>query len=299
MCKNLKKPSIFAILSLIVFFCVCGNGKSSPNLEKLSAYEAVSNNEETISLIREGLKGNSRSITVTFRCSEDISAELTRFAAEWMEAAMAESESPVEGDYIRYRLGGYKTETRSEMLRDEYIHKVKIIPKYYTYLVQEEEVSSKIKEIFEGFAFDERSSDYEKISAIYGYICSNVSYDRVHAKNPYYFLRSTAYGALIQGTATCQGYSLALYRMLKEAGISARIIRGRANGEEGLHAWNIAELDGIYYNLDATWDAGKENYEYFLKGAEDFSDHIPREEFISDEFRLKYPIAEKSVDWRE
>lgn len=46
------------------------------------------------------------------------------------------------------------------------------------------------------------------------------------------------------------------------------VIPGTGNG--ALHAWNIAELNGVYYNLDSTWDAGKDLYGYFLCSENDF-----------------------------
>ena len=109
----------------------------------------------------------------------------------------------------------------------------------------------------------------QKIRKIYDYLCRNVHYDKVHRKNPYYHRRSTAYGALVQGTATCQGYCTAMYRLLREEGIPCRIVTGTA-GDEELHAWLIAELDGSWYLLDPTWDAGQENYRYCLRGTDDF-----------------------------
>ena len=117
-------------------------------------------------------------------------------------------------------------------------------------------------------------------------------------------MRSTSYAAVIWHTATFHGYCVTLYRLLRDAGINTRIVTGIGLGldnSQEYHAWNIVELNGIYYKLDATWDAGRETYRYFLKGSESFSDHIPGKAFLDKGFVFKsinspddYPIAEKS-----
>ena len=115
----------------------------------------------------------------------------------------------------------------------------------------------------------------------------------MHQKHPAYHLCSTAYAALVQRTATCQGYCVALYRLLRETGVNCRIVTGRA-GEEELHAWVIAEVDGLYYHLDPTWDAGAEEYRCFLVGKNDFADHVPAERFAVRGFSEKHPVSEQN-----
>ena len=62
-------------------------------------------------------------------------------------------------------------------------------------------------------------------------------------------------------------------------------------GEESLHAWVIAEIDGIWYNLDPTWDAAGKPYRFFLVGGERFSDHVPGETFCTEAFRKMCPLS--------
>lgn len=121
-----------------------------------------------------------------------------------------------------------------------------------------------------------------------------MSYDKVHRKNPYYRLKSTAYSALISRTATCQGFCAALYRLLRGCGISCRIVTGTADGEDTLHAWVIAEVGGAYYNLDPAWDAGRAEYQWFLVGSRAFASHVPSARFLDTAFAERYPIAEES-----
>ena len=222
-----------------------------------------------IKRIREGLRVHSAGITVTFDYGRDIFDELNNVIEEWMEAAQEETAAPDEGDYIRCQMGGYTYTSTSEQRQGRWYYKVRIEPSYYTFLSQEEEVTEAVRKIRRSMFFWPWTSREKKIRKIYDYLCRNVHYDKVHRKNPYYHRRSTAYGALVQGTATCQGYCTAMYRLLREEGIPCRIVTGTA-GDEELHAWLIAELDGSWYLLDPTWDAGQENYRYCLRGTDDF-----------------------------
>ena len=80
-----------------------------------------------------------------------------------------------------------------------------------------------------------------------------------------------------------------MYRMLSAAGLKTRIITG------GNHAWNIVSIDGLWYNLDATWDAGMEgNYQYYLKSDNAFADHYRKEKYKTEAFYVQFPMASLS-----
>ena len=255
----------------------------------------IANESEVIAQIRQALRAHSRRIVISFEQKRDMLAEMTAIVGGWMEAALQETERPDEGDYIRYQYGGYEQKSSCRQANGKYAYTVEIIPQYYLYLFQEEEVAGKLPEILTELDLKRQTAEYDKIKAIYDYVCRHVKYDKVHRKNPYYVMRSTAYAALIQENATCQGYAVALYRMLRQAGINVRIVTGSVTGKnaEQLHAWNIVELDGKYYHLDATWDAQQERYSYFLKGEAGLADHILNEAFLTGEFARQYKIAEQ------
>ena len=110
-------------------------------------------------------------------------------------------------------------------------------------------------------------SDYQKVGAVYDYICDNVTYDYDNLEDDSYTLKFTAYAALKNKTAVCQGYALLFYRLMLELGIDARVIAGDGGGP---HGWNIVKLGNVYYNADTTWDAGVDEYQFFLKNTENF-----------------------------
>ena len=259
----------------------------------LSLEGKIGNSARIISRIREGLRVHSAAITVSFDYGSDIFPELNSVIESWMEAALAETDAADEGDYLRYQMGGYTYKSTSTRAGGRWQYSVRIVPSYYCYLTQEEEAGEAVRRIRRSFHFFPWTSREKKISVIYAYLCGSVHYDSVHRKNPYYHTCSTAYAALVQGRATCQGYCTALYRLLREEGIACRIVTGTA-GEEELHAWLLAELDGAWYLLDPTWDAGREEYGYFLLGKEESADHLPGSDFLTEDFLQSCPMAEKA-----
>ena len=284
-CSQGAKLLLF-VLCAALLLSSCGAEQSS-----LPLSDRISNCGEVVAGIRRALRERDASVTLRFDYGSDIYDELNAVVDDWFEAALAETANPAEGDYLRCQLGGCKWESSREYRDGRWHYAVTLRPVCYTSPEQEQAVTERVSELLSGFGFDRRTGDYEKLKAIYDALRGSVSYDRVHRKNPHSHLKSTAYGALVLHSATCQGYCAALYRLLREAGINCRVVTGAAEGEEALHAWIIAELEGQYYNLDPTWDAGTEPSRYFLLGSAEFGDHVPGERFQSAEFTARCPMA--------
>ena len=99
--------------------------------------------------------------------------------------------------------------------------------------------------------------------ALHDALLASVTYDGEaagSAENPEPF---TAYGALVEGKAVCQGYALAMKLLLCYAGIESTVISGASQGVA--HAWNAVLLDEEWYYLDATWNDAEQRirYDYF------------------------------------
>lgn len=260
----------------------------------LSVY--FTNADEVISAIRKCLRRHDWHIIVSFNSHGDNMDDIEDIIRELMDYAVSETNDLTEGDYILYQYGGYDLNYTQKINDNIYCYTVEIIPNYYTTPEQEEKVSERISEILESFHFTKKTSDYEKFRAIYNYIYDNVKYDKVHKNDSNNHLKTTAYSALFYKTAVCQGYCVLLYRMLREVGINTRIITGMAlyeNGEE-FHSWNIVMLDGLYYNVDITWDKQSQNDNYFLKCDNDFNSHKRDVQFSTGEFYKQYPMAENN-----
>lgn len=63
-------------------------------------------------------------------------------------------------------------------------------------------------------------------------------------------MRYTAYGALVNGQAVCQGYALAYQDIMNALGVPCITIAS----EKIDHAWNMVKLGNSYYHVDVTWD---------------------------------------------
>ncbi|ANF98280.1 transglutaminase domain-containing protein [Paenibacillus bovis] len=150
-------------------------------------------------------------------------------------------ENALEKDpYTQYILDSYGLSWR----QNAYSARVTVTMNYRETTAQTGYVKNKVQQILSNIV-SASMNDHEKVKAIHDWVVRNVKYDETYT-------RYTAYEALHDGTAVCQGYALLTYELLKEAGIQNMIAEGTADGE--LHAWNLVNLDGKWYHLDTTWD---------------------------------------------
>ncbi len=103
-------------------------------------------------------------------------------------------------------------------------------------------------------------SDYEIELLVHDAIVEKVTYDTAAASSGTVDVAHTAYGALVDSSAVCDGYSSAFMYVLDYYGIDARVVTGTANG--GGHAWSMVQLDSSWYEVDTTWDDAYEDYGY-------------------------------------
>ena len=209
--------------------------------------------------------------------------------------AVEHTGNPIEGDYILRQMSEYECSVESQANgKSKHTYKVT----FFTNKEKEDELNKTVDTILKSLNLNGKS-DYQKIKAIYDYLCTNVTYHNLDflvamSTNAYIYFPTahSAYGALQNNSAVCQGYAVAFYRLALSAGIDSRVIFGTASG--GGHAWNIVKLDGKYYLLDSTWDAGQSEYKYFLKSEKDFPDHIPDDEHKTASWKSSYPISATS-----
>ena len=225
--------------------------------------------EKAATEVRNDLKARADAISILYRTKG--SGSSTMHNTVFYEACKHTGVS-TEGDYLIWQVGGFGTTQRS-FYYNGYTYYTIIYSgiTYYTSAAQEKAMTTAVKKTLTALNLKSTDSDYTIIKKIYDYICKNVKYDTAHYTNPYYTLQFSAYAALVNKTAVCQGYSLLFYRLALEKGIDARLIGGTSQRQP--HAWNIVLLNGKYYNLDSTWDAGVTTYKYFLKCNKNFTDH--------------------------
>ena len=254
--------------------------------------------EDAVARIRECMKARMNSFTVYFRTTDSNASSLF---TNLLNQAMDHTGDPKAGDSLRFQYGGYGGGI-SRFRSDGWIYcSFTYNISYYTSAEQEAELDLVIGDLLARLDLN-HLSDYEKVRGVYDYICRNITYDYDHMNNYDYRLQYSAYGALVNGTAVCQGYAVLLYRLLLELGVDNRIVTGIGNG--GPHAWNIVQLDGLYYNADSTWDAiwyqAGLDYEYFLRNEENFTeggtDHFRDSAYDTEAFHSAYPMGDQDYE---
>ena len=91
----------------------------------------------------------------------------------------------------------------------------------------------------------------EKEVLIHDLLCKAVVYDSEFDRNGENTVY-TAYGALVNGHAVCEGYARAFKLLCYYAGLECILVTGDSKGVG--HMWNMVRLDGNWYHVDATWD---------------------------------------------
>ncbi len=273
---------------------------------------------EAMEEAREAIFNWQESVTVSYWLTEEeynyLVAEEESHLNEYLSGTLSDiwkhgaSDHGRSGDYFRWHyqtmkfgVGLSKWGTPSGETTG-YSIKIQYMPIYYTTAEQEAEVDETVATLVEKWSAQELT-EYQIIRTIYDYICETVDYDQEHKNNPEYKLMFTAYAALYNKTAVCQGYSTLFYRLAREMGIDARLIAGTGNDEP--HAWNIVELGGVYYTLDTTWDEWQSEepaeYQWFMLSEGNFYKKVPlhvrNTEYTSEEFKEDYPLSTTDFLW--
>lgn len=242
------------------------NGDSGPALDWSREVIAASKAELQAALAA-GLQQKLESFTVVYAGAPDEldSGGLTAV----MEAAI------YEDDYTAYTIASYAVESLSSGRRTE----LSVSAEYREQAAQSRYVQEEAARIVASLITPDMS-DHQKIKLIHDWVVLNVEYDES-------LQRYTAYEALTEGTAVCQGYALLTHAMLAAAGLENRIVEGTI--ASGNHAWNLVKLGDAWYHLDTTSDdpvpdeQGRVLYGYYMK--------TDRELRATHSWEMKYPAA--------
>lgn len=90
------------------------------------------------------------------------------------------------------------------------------------------------------------TGEYERELYIHDLLCDTVTYFDDGE------MCYTAYGALINNKAVCEGYSRAFQLLCRKIGIPCEPVYGST--EDGGHMWNTVKIEGEWYLTDVTWD---------------------------------------------
>lgn len=258
--------------------------------------------EEAGVYVREQWVARKETCSFTLQAPIQLIGETTEesfksfFDEQWeqiTQTALAHTGVGYEGDYLKNHLKhcgctfSYSYSEPEPMVSCS----VTLHADFYSDAAQENAVTEALAATMPALELSGKS-DAEKVHIITDFISDTVEYDYENLHDDTYTLKQSAYAALINGTAVCQGYANLFYRMALEAGLDARIITGTAYTGETTenHAWNIVQIEDAYYYVDPTWTDGTGTNQYYLQGKYTLEDHYADPEYsaLLDE---TYPLA--------
>lgn len=121
---------------------------------------------------------------------------------------------------------------------------------------KQEKVDKEVKRIVKSL-IKKNMTEKAKHDAIYSYVVKKVKYDQTTFNNyksgkaTGFTSAHTAYGALVDYLAVCQGISAAYKALADEAGLKSIVVSGTKAGVP--HTWNKVMVNGKWANIDATF----------------------------------------------
>ena len=94
--------------------------------------------------------------------------------------------------------------------------------------------------------------EYAKEEFIHDYLATNIAYYNYTNYEDIPTIKHTAYAALVDKSAVCDGITKAFQLLLAHNGIDTIFVTGSTEGVA--HAWCKVKIDGDYYNVDVTSD---------------------------------------------
>lgn len=251
---------------------------------------AVPKDHPVILEIRQRLLNRDSEFQVTIQANDPlfVRERFVEAAVSWIQSVYAIRRPFVHDDYDYLRRS--VRQVRCTVRSTSQVIYVRYAIQYLTTLEQERLIREMLQELIEENGLNSKN-DFQKIKFVYSYILNHVEYD--HS-----LVNHSAYHALFEGKAVCEGCAALVYRFLSSVNIPCRIILGRGLRER--HAWNIVKLEDKWFYLDVTWDLYEErsfliwrNLQWFLKGEQDFPSHVRDALYSNEAFDARYPIAEK------
>ena len=282
----------------------------------LTTIPHIATNVEELSTF--GVKRRGKEEAVLYTGSEKIPLQLLQMLYKW--GIILKVRTPTVIDFSEQVCEGLDNIDFSELvcegLDNQENPKIKIFiendPMKYS-LAEISAVNEQIKQVLSGIPKD--ATEREKAKFIYEFITREVEYDKDVSKiiqrdikgealneeeEMQWRLADSLLGVFTRGTEfegrspknVCHGYALLFKVLAEEAGLECRMISGKTTEEITYddHAWNQIKIFGNWYNVDATWDKGrdKRDWKYFLRSDEEFEGHFPSYSIVDDFHPGKY-----------
>ncbi|WP_051217164.1 transglutaminase domain-containing protein [Paenibacillus assamensis] len=223
--------SMRMMIATLIFVLMWSSCISWPHVEAESSSVNLSDEHMMESWIAERLAQRNTMIQFKYEGSVD---QFSQILTEVLNDAL------YSNPFIRYNVSRYTFHWKS-------FGKGALVSVYVQYretYEQYQQVRQYAKEQVKRLVTPDMSEE-QKVKTLHDFVVSQLAYDAT-------MTRFTAYEAITVGSTVCQGYALLLQALYEDAGITSRVVEGNAGGQ--LHAWNMVQLDGQWYHVDATWN---------------------------------------------
>ncbi len=307
---------VYELVSYAVFFRPNIGQSDDAKTSKLTAYMGYDSEFSAAILLSEGWSLTEQTGSYSFRASGDtkkggiITLSITFHSAREPEA-FDFSYKTASQSLVTPAFGGGYTVLQSEegvsvSTTDElyYVVQKGYLPKPKGGSAAQRIYAAAASVIADIISID--MTDEQKVRAVYDWIMWQTTYDyeatsvtavSEAVKQPAYYME----GVFDYGFAVCDGIAKSVSLLCNLVGVPCMRVVGTAdNGTVSRHAWNKVCVDGVWYNVDATWGdsritVGNDTYEagmhsYFLKSDDEMISHEAT-------YPQQYPKAEQSYDW--
>lgn len=141
-----------------------------------------------------------------------------------------------------------------------------------------------------------KMTDLDKVMYVHDYIIEHATYRKTGNLDQYSmgYLLGANYGV-------CEAYAESMMYLLKKVGVDTT----KAHSKDMNHVWNYVKIDGIWYQVDATWDERDNETSsgiqrtYLVRNDDEFKNKLPRKhynwQFYSD--KPASSDSTKYVNW--
>lgn len=144
------------------------------------------------------------------------------------------------------------------------------------------------------------ATEAEAVAKLHDFICTKFTY--VNSD----FYSHGIYGAICRRRAVCDGIAETFKLACDEMGIASIIVRGEARSSAdadapGPHAWNKVRINGVWYNIDATFDLSLSEgafvrHDYYLVSDDEIAySHKPSQNTVACRAKSTYYASHSLV----
>lgn len=127
----------------------------------------------------------------------------------------------------------------------------------------------KLDAIVKACGINGNMTEYEAVDRFNTWITKNIKYDYDHSTSS----GATMMDILRNKEGVCEQYARLFTSLCDRVGIKSSVV----GSDEQCHAWNIVQIDGVWYHIDTCWNAGRVNTNpknwFLLSESEILKDH--------------------------